>query len=64
MGDCQTNVTDLATYAEITLVGIAYAMPCQVRKFQLFHVCMCIVDDTPDSNKEGCPLVTVFSKDS
>jgi hypothetical protein len=45
------------------MVGIAYAMPYEVQQFQLFHVCM-HADGTADSNKEGCPLVTVLSKDS
>ncbi len=45
------------------MVGIAYAMPFEVRQFQLFNVCLHI-DATADSNKEGRPLVTVSSKDS
>jgi hypothetical protein len=45
------------------MVGIAYAMPYEVRQFRLFNVCLHI-DTTADSNKEGRPLVTVSSKDS
>ncbi len=45
------------------MVGIAYAMPYEVRQFRLFNVCLHI-DATADSNKEGWPLVTVSSKDS
>ena len=45
------------------MVGIAYAMPFEIKQFELFHVCMHI-DATADSNKEGRPLVTVSSKDS
>ena len=44
------------------MVGIAYAMPYEVRQFELFNVCLHI-DATADSNKEGRPLVTVSSKD-
>jgi hypothetical protein len=44
------------------MVGIAYAMPYEVRRFQLFNVCVHI-DATADSNKEGRPLVTISSKD-
>ncbi len=45
------------------MVGIAYAMPFEVRQCQLFNICLHI-DATADSNKEGRPLVTVSSKDS
>jgi hypothetical protein len=45
------------------MVGIAYAMPYEVKQFHLFNVCLHI-DATADSNKEGRPLVTVSSKDS
>ena len=45
------------------MVGIAYAMPFEVRQFQLFNVCLHI-DATAESNKESRPLVTVSSKDS
>jgi hypothetical protein len=45
------------------MVGIAYAMPFELKQFDLFHVCMHI-DATADSNKEGRPLVTLSSKDS
>jgi hypothetical protein len=45
------------------MVGITYAMPYEVRQFHLCNVCLHI-DATADSNKEGCPLVTVSSKDS
>jgi hypothetical protein len=43
------------------MVGIAYAMPYEVRQFQLSNVCLHI-DATADSNKEGRPLVTISSK--
>jgi hypothetical protein len=49
--------------SQAMMVGIAYAMPYEVRQFQLFNVCLHI-DATADSNKEGRPLVTVSSKDS
>jgi hypothetical protein len=45
------------------MVGIVYAMPYEVKQFQLFNVCLHI-DATAASNKEGRPLVTVSSKDS
>jgi hypothetical protein len=45
------------------MVGIAYAMPYEVKQFHLFNVCLHI-DATANSNKKGRPLVTVSSKDS
>jgi hypothetical protein len=42
---------------------IAYAMPYEVRQFQLLIVYLHI-DATADSNKEGWPLVTISLKDS
>jgi hypothetical protein len=44
------------------MVGIAYAMPSEVRQFQLFNICLHI-DAAADSNKEGRPLVTLSSND-
>jgi hypothetical protein len=43
------------------MVGIVYGMPFELEQFGLFHVSLHI-DATADSNKEGCPLVTVTSK--
>jgi hypothetical protein len=45
------------------MVGIAYGMPFELEQFGLFHVSM-HTDATADSNKEGCALVTITSKDS
>jgi hypothetical protein len=45
------------------MVGLAFAVPFEIRQFELFHVCLHI-DATSDSNKEGRPLVTLSSKDS
>jgi hypothetical protein len=57
-----SDILPIADSQEI-MTGIAYAMPYEVRQFQLFHVCMHI-DATADSNKEGHPLVIVSSKDA
>jgi hypothetical protein len=45
------------------MVGVAFAMPFEIQQFKLFHVC-CHIDATGDTNKEGCPLVMLTSKDS
>jgi hypothetical protein len=45
------------------MVAIAYGMPFELDQFSLFHVSLHI-DATSDTNKEGCPFVTVASKDS
>jgi hypothetical protein len=45
------------------MVGIAFAMPFEIQQFKLFPIC-CHIDATSDTNKEGCPLVTLTSKDA
>jgi hypothetical protein len=56
---CELNIDD----SKEMMVGIAYGKSFELDQFGLFQASMHI-DATADSNNEGCPLVTVTSKDS
>jgi hypothetical protein len=55
----ELNIAD----SKIMMVAISYGMPFELDQLSLFHVSLHI-DATSDTNKEGCPFVTVTSKDS